>query len=260
MQQPPNSYPHYPQQQWQQPPMPEQQQWNPQQYQQPPQYQPPRLSPKKKSRKRLWLKLAVVVVVLAIIIGVASRGQSQNPTPATQKTRATQVSTHVPVPNLARLGGTLRDFDLKFGKKDTSLGGIGYQPFGSYTTGQDLPTDKYDLYVENGHVAGVRVTLPKESPLSWQDGTELCQSFLPIDAVYQSDNDAAPLLQVYQQLYISKKMASMFSADHFMKGSGAGRTQDTPGTIQITYYYSSFSDHTDNAQITSCDIELGEPS
>ena len=260
MQQPPNPYPHYPQHQWQQQPDYTQPQSYTHQYQQPPRYQPPRPSPKKKSRKRLWLILAVIVVVLAVIIGVASQGQSQKPTPAAQQTQATQAPTKAPVPNLARLGGTVHDFDLKFGKEDTSQGGIGYQPFGSYSTGLDLPTDKYDILVDNGHVMGVRVTLPKESPLSWQDGTTLCQSFLPTDAVYQSANDAAPLLQVYQQVYISKKMASMFSADHFIKGSGVGRTQDTPGTIQITYYYSSFGDHTDNAQITSCDIELGEPN
>lgn len=112
---------------------------------------------------------------------------------------STNTSNPTPTPkaatlNLARLGGAVHDFDLKFGKEDTSNGGIGYQPFGSYTSGQDLPTDKYDISVENGHVEGVRVTLPKESPLSWQDGTKLCQSFLPEDAVFKSDEDSAPLL------------------------------------------------------------------
>jgi hypothetical protein len=106
MQQPPNTNPHYPQQQWQQPPMPTRQQWNPQQsplppqqYQQPPQYQPPMPPPKKKSRKRLWLILAVVVIVLAVIIGVASQGQNQqsaSTTKPTQPTHPTQQPTTVP--------------------------------------------------------------------------------------------------------------------------------------------------------------------
>lgn len=78
MQQPPNPYPQYPQQQWnpQQPPYP------PQQYQQPPQYQPP----KKNLWTRLWL-LVVAVFVIAVIMGLASRGQNQQPAPATQATQ-----------------------------------------------------------------------------------------------------------------------------------------------------------------------------
>jgi hypothetical protein len=213
--------------------------------------------------KRYRVSLVVFIIFSTLILSSCGGADQSVSASSTQPTsaQATQVPTKAPAPNLARLGGSVHDFDLKFGKEDTSNGGIGYQQFGSYTSGQDLPTDKFDIAVDNRHVEGVTVTLPKESPLNWQDGTKLCQSFfLPTDAVYRSDNDSAPLLQVYQQLYISKKIASMFSADHFMSGSGAGRTQDTPGTIQITYYYTSFSDHTNNAQITSCDIELGEPN
>src|SRR5260370_25325982 len=209
---------------------------------------------KRKPRFLLGCSLLIAIILLC------SCGSADSSSTATQPTSApaTKVPTKAPAASFARLGGTVHDFDLKFGKEDTSGGGIGYQPFGSYTSGQDLPTDKYDISVENGHVEGVRVTLPKESPLSWQDGTKLCQSFLPPDAVYHSNNDSAPLLQVYQQLYISKKMAHMFSADHFVAGNGNNPQPLTQGTLQIMYYYSSFSDHTKNAQITSCDIGLGE--
>ena len=85
MQQPPNQYTQYPQQQypqqWQQTPIPQQQwnppqQWNPQQpippqqwYEQPPQYQPP----KKKSHKGLFIILGVILaLVLFSSIGFAA--------------------------------------------------------------------------------------------------------------------------------------------------------------------------------------------
>lgn len=162
-------------------------------------------------------------------------------------------------PNFARSGGAVHDFDLKFGKENTSNGGIGYQPFGSYTSGQDLPTDKVSISVENGHVEVVRVTLPKGSPLSWQDGTKFCQSFLPTDAVFQSEEDFSPPTQEYQELYMSKTMAHMFSADHFVAGNGINPQPLTLGTLQIIYYYSSWYNHTTSgAQITSCSIGLGE--
>jgi len=96
MQQPPNPYPQYPQQQ----------QWNPQQqYQQPPQYQPPMQQPKKKSRKRLWLILAAVVLVLVVVSAVASQGQSQQPAPTTQATQqpTTQPTTQAPTQPPAKI-------------------------------------------------------------------------------------------------------------------------------------------------------------
>jgi len=74
MQQPPNPYPHYPQQQWQQPPMPPQQPPHPpQQYQQPPQYQPPMPPPKKISRRGLFIVLGVIFAVALVgCAGVAA--------------------------------------------------------------------------------------------------------------------------------------------------------------------------------------------
>jgi hypothetical protein len=112
MQQPPNPYSQYPQQQWQQSPIPPQQQWNPQeppfppqQYQQPPQYQPPMQPLKKKSRKRLWFIVAAVVLVLAVSSVVASQGQSQQPASTTQATQqpTTQPTTQAPTQPPAKI-------------------------------------------------------------------------------------------------------------------------------------------------------------
>lgn len=98
MQQPPNSYPHFQPQQWQQPPMPPQQpSYSPEQYQQPPQYQtpmppqykPPTEPPARRSRTWLWLIVAAIFVI-AIIIGLISRGQIQQPTPTVSVTQSTQ--------------------------------------------------------------------------------------------------------------------------------------------------------------------------
>lgn len=207
MQQPPNPYPHYPQHQWQQLRMPEQQQGNPQQPQQPPQYQPPRLSPKKKSRKRLWFILAVVVVVLAIIIGVASQGQSQKPTPATQQTQATQMpakaTTRTSTPtqqlsiadNIAVLGGTISAFDNKIGASNCC-----------YENGWDTNTMWVGVYTaedgsrwyqavgeqSNERVVGIRIH-PYNTDIN-QTGTpvwdmpttkKICNAYMPSDAMFQ---------------------------------------------------------------------------
>jgi hypothetical protein len=211
---------------------------------------------------RVKVSLVVFIIFSTLILySCGGADQSASATSSTQPTsaQATQVPTKVPAPNLARLGGSVHDFALKFGKEDTSNEGIDYQPFGSLTSGQDLPTDKFDIAVDNRHVEGVTVTLPKENPLIWQEGTKLCQSFLPTDAVYQSAEDFSPQTQEYQQIYISKMMAHMFSADHFVAGSGINPQPLTPGIVQIMYYYSNWYDHTSSgAQITNCSIGLGE--
>ena len=115
MQQPPNPYPHYPQQQGQQPPV---------------------SPPKEKARKRLWLILAAVLLVLAVIIGLVSHAQSQKPTPAAQPTHVTQQPALQPTSNPAskptlqptkvltathgtpHLGGAISDFIGTYGKPD----------------------------------------------------------------------------------------------------------------------------------------------
>ena len=150
MQQPPNSYPQYPQQQWQQPPYQPQQQWYPQQQQVPPQwnqqqqpyqpqYQPPMPPPKKKSRKRIWIILAAVVLVLAVIIGVTSQGQSQIPTPATQATQPTHSTqqpttapTTKPTPKPTQAVRQVKG-------KATTLGA------GTFSGGKDVPVGLYDV-------------------------------------------------------------------------------------------------------------------
>ena len=141
MQQPPNPYPQYPQQQWQQPSMTPQQQWNPQQ----PQYQPPMPPPKKKSRKRLWIILAAVVLVLAVIIGVASQGQNPQSAPTTQATqqptlqpttapttKPTPQSIHYPPRTIADLHGLAAIGDAsaihEFHSESVGLTGVCPQP------------------------------------------------------------------------------------------------------------------------------------
>lgn len=74
MQQPPDPYPQFQPQQWQQPSMPPQQQPFPQQqFQQPPQHQPQMPPLKKKSRKGLFIVIGVILaVVLFGCIGVSA--------------------------------------------------------------------------------------------------------------------------------------------------------------------------------------------
>lgn len=169
---------------------------------------------------------------------------TKNPVPKPTPTQA---------PLTAGLGDPVYNFDQKFGKEDNSSGGIGYQPFSpSYP-----PTDKYRITTNHGHVTSVTVTLLDQSSLDWQDGIKLCQSFLPADAVFQNDQDFAPRNQLYQQMYISKKMAQEFNPDLFVEDT-AYTTSVTPGTVQIMYRYTSFSDHTNNAQIKVCYVSLGQ--
>ena len=191
MQQPPNPYPQYPQQQWQQPPMPPQQQWNaqqppypPQQFQQPP--MPP--SPKKKSRKRLWLILAVVVVVLAIIIGVASQGKSQQPS---STARATQQPTSKPTPKptvqptkalavthgTPRIGGPMSDFYGKYGHPNNQ----GSVP-GSETW---ILNDQNQTIIDAAPNAGGivdYVNITNGTAWNNQQMQSYCEQFMPSDA------------------------------------------------------------------------------
>ena len=94
MQQPPNPYTQYPQQQWQQPPMPQQKPFTgyPQWTEVPP---PP---PPTKSRKTLWIVLGVIVgVVLFSCIGLSAlaslTAQQQTNTQQTAVTQAVQQPT-----------------------------------------------------------------------------------------------------------------------------------------------------------------------
>lgn len=135
MQQPPNPYPQYPQQQWQTPsqPLPQQQQpnyaqpqtyyppqqqwqqppqqWNPQQPPFPPQqypqqqwYQPPPKEPKRKWYQRLFawcrrhpIATAVIIIVFLLIgiIGNATSPQTSTDTPTVQSTQVAQDTTAI---------------------------------------------------------------------------------------------------------------------------------------------------------------------
>lgn len=198
--------------------------------------------------------------------GNVTTTQNTNPVTASSPTSdAVRSATPKPTqtPLSARLGDPIRNFDQKFGKEDTSSDiypdVIGYQPLDPYHI-----NDKYSITTDHRRVTGVTVTF---SPLGsgsggnlidWQAGVKICQSFLPSDAVFQNDRDFGPMFPSYQQMYLSKKMAQEFSPDFFVEGL-ENTTPVTPGTVQIMYHYTSWSDHTDNAQISVCDVSLGHP-
>lgn len=100
-QQQPDPYPQFQPQQWQEPPMPPQRQWNSQQSPySPPQYQPPILPSKKKTRKGLFIVLGVILAVaLFSCIGIsamADAGGQTSQQALNQPTQVTQLPTLQP--------------------------------------------------------------------------------------------------------------------------------------------------------------------
>jgi len=144
MQQPPNSYPQYPQQQWQQTPIPPQQQWNPQQqwqqtpippqqYQQLPEYQPP----KKKSRKGLFIILGVILAVALIgCIGVSAMVNAGGQ--ATQQA-VNQTSTQVAQQGNTQPTSQPTQAVRQVTGKATTLGA------GTFSGGKDVPVGLYNV-------------------------------------------------------------------------------------------------------------------
>ncbi len=255
MQQPPNPYSQYPQQQWnpQQPLMP------PQQYQQPPQYQPPMPPlPKKKSRKRLWLILAAVVLVLAVIIGVASQGQSQQQTsPTTQATKATQQPTTqpaqkptaIPVPH-AVLGGTEASFNATFGA-DTNTAGRAR----SYTFSVDGQQGMAIVMLDDNDSNVRFITLkPVDANTVWNAtiGQDAVHLFMPSDARHIKDIQDS--LIGTEHVYMSATLAKTFPASSFTDTNSGNRV------AVGTFYFNcdNGQNQVNPTHIGACTIGLGQ--
>jgi hypothetical protein len=283
MQQPPSTNPQYP---WQQPPMPPQQQWNPQQlpfppqqYQQLPQYQPPMPPPKKKSRTRLWLILAAVVLVLAVIIGVALNGQSQNPAPATQATQPTLQPTTARTTKPAtkptvqpkqgltathgtpHLGGSVSDFVGAYGKPgphssiQPGFYNLHFLPSTSSKSNVDgliVETNpSTTAYLAANIIVQAQNGNAKISAVGWavNDAKARCMAFAPSDAHFVKE-----IVYVnnagFDMVYTSVQLAREFPASAFADTQG---NQAQAGTFDVSYLYAS-----DHQHIVSCDMIIGE--
>jgi hypothetical protein len=275
MQQQPNSYPQYPQQQWQQSQQqpnytqPEtyyspQQQWQqPPIPQQPPQYQPSMIPPKHNSPKRLWLILAAVVLVLAVIIGVASQSQNQQTTQTTQTPQSTQAVqqpttaptkqipklTSIPV-NHAVLGGTEDSFNTTFGTDPNAAGRVRNYTFsvdGQQGTAIALLDDN-DSYVRFITVK------PVDAGTVWDSrtGQDAVRLFMPSDARHIKDIQDPTIGG--EHVYISATLAKTFPASSF-----ADANSGNPVPVGTFYFNCDNGLNQDNAtHVGACTIGLGQ--
>ena len=270
MQQPPNTYPHNPQQQWQQPMMPPQQSPLPLQ-----QYQQSMPTPKKKARKRLWLILAAVVLVLAVIIGVESHVQSQKPTPAAQLTHATQQPALQPAskPTLQptkaltathgtpHLGGAISDFIGVYGKPDphsSSQQGyidLHFLPSTSSQSNVDGLIVATDPHTTTYLAANITVQAQNGSAqtaaIGWavNDAKTRCMAFAPSDAHFVKEFVYANA-SGFDMVYTSAQLAKDFPASAFTDNQ---QKQVPAGTFDVQYLYAIDGQH-----ISFCDLIIGE--
>lgn len=249
MQQPPNPYPQYPQQQWQQPPFP------PQQYQQPLQYQSPIPPPKKKSRKRLWLILAAVVLVLAVVIGVASQGQSQQPSPTAQATHATQqpilqpttkpTSTATTALNSgpAILGALLSAFTTKFGQpNDHSSPSQPHLARCNNSNIDELILSQVSIQSATGVITSIAFQLYPGMNNAVSAVEAECSAFFPADAVYQKTvtiPGSPSQFPAFDKIYYSATLAHEFAADNF---TDASQNPVKPGLFDTNYLFANDND------------------
>jgi hypothetical protein len=273
MQQPPNTYPHYPQQQWQQPQMSPQQQPDP-----PQQYQPPELPPEKKARKRLWLILATLVLVLAVIIGVASHVQSQKPTPVAQPAHVTQQPALQPTSNPAskqtlqlakvltathgtpHLGGALSDFIGTYGKPDPHSSiqqgyiALHFLPSTSQSNvdGLIVATDPHtNSYLAANITVQAQNGNAQTAAIGWSvnDAKTRCMAFAPSDAHFVKEFVYANT-SGFDMVYTSAQLAKDFPASAF---TDSLQKQVPAGTFDIQYLYAIDGQH-----ISFCDLIIGE--
>lgn len=253
MQQPPNPYSQYPQQQWQQPPL------------QPQQYQPL----KQKSRKRLWLFMAAIVLVLAVMIGVASQGQSQKPTPAVQSTQPTHTTqqlttqpTRAPQPVTAPtqsvakagpaiLGADIAAFITKYGQPNThSQPSNGDYNFALYGNPQIS-----DLSVTTESNKALSILKDSSTDQGWNasEAIAACLVFTPQDTIYKRsmillDGQGNPL--AIQRVYFSLSLAKQFPASNF---TDENSNQTIPGTFGIVLGYNLGS----TTSFLTCSAQVG---
>ncbi|HEY6285770.1 MAG TPA: hypothetical protein VIX20_08920 [Ktedonobacteraceae bacterium] len=258
MQQPPNTYPHNPQQQWQQPSVP---------------------PPEKKARKRLWLILAALVLVLAVIIGLVSHAQSQKPTPAAQPTHVTQQPALQPTSNPAskptlqptkvltathgtpQLGGAISDFIGTYGKPDPHSSiqqgyiALHFLPSTSSQSNVDgliVATDPH-----NTASLAANITVQAQSgnaqsaAIGWavNDAKTKCMAFAPSDAHFVKEFVYANT-PGFDMVFTSAQLAKDFPASAF---TDSQQKQVPAGTFDVQYLYAIDGQH-----ISLCDLIIGE--
>ena len=182
MQQPPNPYPQYPQQQWQQPsqPLPQQQQWQhqtnygqPQSYysQQPPtspqqQWIPqqqwnPQMTIKKHSKRMIgFITTSVIVLTLTFVLGIAvganlkgsstsghpsSTNVSSNSTTILSSSAPTQVATSptTPIPTLAQVSPAKVGDTISVGDVGCTLVSVNPKPLPGDAFSRPKPGDEF---------------------------------------------------------------------------------------------------------------------
>jgi len=278
MQQPPNQYPSYPQQQQWTPQqgMSPQQQWQQQPY--PPQYQPPMPPPPKRSRKRLWVGIAVAFCLLVIISGVAQAfnrpsltstdtstnqqpttvptqpQQAAQPTRAAQPTHATQPTTAPthPIVNAgpAILGANIAAFIAKYGQPiPGSQPGSGDYRFALYGNQRN----DLDVVTGDGKAFSILNNSPTDQGWNKSEAIAACLAFLPPDSVYKREMtliDPQGNLTDVQRVYYSPSLASRFQASVFTDENG---NQTTPGTFAMVLGYNLNS----TSSFLSCAPQVG---
>jgi cytoskeletal protein RodZ len=242
--------------------------------------------PKKKSRTRLWLILAAVVLVLAVIIGLASKGQSQNPAPATQATqptlatqqptlqpttapttKPTSKSTVKPKQGLTathgtpHLGGPTSDFVGAYGQPgphssiQPGLYDLHFLPSTSSNSNVDgliVETDPgTTAYLAGNIIVQAQNGNAQTSAVGWavNDAQARCITFAPSDAHFVKE-----FVYVnnagFDIVYTSVELAREFPASAFTDSQG---NQAQAGMFDVMYLYAS-----DHQHVNSCDMIIGE--
>lgn len=272
MQQPPNQYPSYPQQQQWTPQqgVPPQQQWQQQPY--PPQYQPPMPPPPKRSRKRLWVGIAVAFCLLVIISGVAQAfnspsssstdtatsqqpttaptQQAAQPTHAAQPTTAPTHQTNSAPAGPAILGADIAAFIAKYGQPiPSSQPAMGDYRFALYGN----QTNDLDVVAGDGRALSILKDSPTDQGWNESEAIASCLAFLPPDSTYKREMtlfDAQGNPTDVQRVYYSPSLASRFPASVFTDENG---NQTIPGTFAMVLGYNLNS----TSSFLSCAPQVG---
>ncbi len=272
MQQPPNPYPQFQPQQWQQPPMP---------------------PLKKKSRKGLFIVLGVILtVVLFGCIGVSAMvnagGQAAQQTLNQTSTHVAQIPTTQPTAKpttqptakptvktttgmavthgTPHLGGPISDFIGAYGQPDHQnnpgqyAAQYGFQRDANTTDVTDgiiiVTSTDSKTSVDDITVAAVAQNATYNDPqagssFSPSDAKARCMTFAPTDAHFvkefvYADNTG------FDMVYTSASLAQSFPAGDF---TDSQQNQVKAGMFDVSYLYKS---NGDTQHIDSCDMIIGE--
>lgn len=152
-------------------------------------------------------------------------------------------------PTMAMLGGTLADFEARYGHlnshSDPSKGEYYFSVYGN---------DKNDIIVEfiyNPHTDGIIYGAPSPKLWSSTEAKSACMGLMPSDAVYQrkmTTYDSTGQPQDEQLVYYSPSIGKMFPADAFNDEYG---NQTKAGTIALILT------HWDLSTYVQCVVQVG---